>query len=448
MGRRRGAESSSEPAVLAPEVAARLNEAIAEDKFWSNTPTLKHVRNVAHSRLVSAYAVLGCVLREAISCVEPRVMLPPITGDVASLNLFTAAVGTSGRGKDAANAAGRAAINFLGMDGENMSAPMGNAGSGEGLARIFAGYKAKNGDIDRLARDARAKLEVPDVATLEALAGRKGQTLVGELLKAYMGQPLGFSNAQRETTTAVAEHSYRLVLGVGVQPDNARFFLDRDKDGLPQRFLWLPATDPLIPKPEPKPEPVEPIDVVLPDFGHGRWVMQIPDEVAVEIREYRWLVVTGSNEVDPLDGHVMLTRAKTAAGLSILHGRNTMEMQDWELAGHLIDVSRAQRDGLAAAVKARKHVDNTAQADAQAEREAIICDRMAEHNEKRVAQAITRKLARVRRATRRDLRINLKTGLRGDFDPVFDTMRDDKVIVCCASEPGQADLYEFGPEYK
>ena len=105
-----------------------------------------------------------------------------------------------------------------------------NPGSGEGLARIFSGDKNGRGAVTA------AHLQVPDVATLEALAERKGQKLVSQLLHAYMGQSIGFSNSQKTTSTAVRPHTYRLCLSVGVQP-RTPFFLDREKDGFPQRFL-------------------------------------------------------------------------------------------------------------------------------------------------------------------------------------------------------------------
>ena len=101
--------------------------------------------------------------------------------------------------------------------------PSPGIGSGEGLARLFKGY----GDNADGATD-RVHLEVNEVGTLEGLADRKGGTLVGELLKGFMGQALGFSNAQRATTTYIHAQTYRLCLGVGAQPENAGFFLDRE----------------------------------------------------------------------------------------------------------------------------------------------------------------------------------------------------------------------------
>ena len=42
-----------------------------------------------------------------------------------------------------------------------------------------------------------------------------------------------------------------MCLGVGAQPENADFFLSREKDGFPQRFLWLPTVDPHAPSSDP-----------------------------------------------------------------------------------------------------------------------------------------------------------------------------------------------------
>jgi hypothetical protein len=171
------------------------------------------------------------------------VVLPATLGGRASLNLYICPVGPSGYGKDIANAAGRDAVDFQRAVSGGVE-PVDDAigvhpGSGEGLARVFAGRGDQPGFN-------RAYLVMHDVAVLEALADRKGQTLVAQLLAAWMGQPLGFANNSKDTTTAVDAHSYRLCLSVGVQPDNARFFLANEACGLPQRFLWMPTSDPGI----------------------------------------------------------------------------------------------------------------------------------------------------------------------------------------------------------
>ena len=135
---------------------------------------------------------------------------------------------------------------------------------------------------------------------------------MSQLLAAWMGQPLGFANNNKDTSTPVEPHAYRLCLGIGVQPDNAAFFLSREKDGFPQRFVWLPTGDPGMPRT--RPDPVEPLAVELPAFGaEGAefFEVQIPNEIRDAVWHHHWLVMTGAAGVDPLDKHIALTRLKS-----------------------------------------------------------------------------------------------------------------------------------------
>ena len=414
-----------------------------EAGFWS-TDQLVHIHSFARTRGVSPYAMLGAVLRTITARIEPHVVLPATIGGQVSLNLFTVAVGRSGAGKDTANAAGRDVFDFFTTIG-SAEVPVDdpadiNPGSGEGLARIFAGRKNAPGVT-------RAHLQVPDVETLEALSGRKGQTLIGQILAAWMGQPIGFHNSQAETTTAVEEHSYRLCLSIGVQPENAGFFLSREKDGLPQRFLWLPTDDPYAPEVSPRPLLRETLH--LPQFpGHEgeRFVVAIPDMVTEEIRRHRWLVLTGAEGTDPLDSHLKLTQLKVAFPLAVLHGRNGITDIDWKIAGQLIDVSTRVRTALRAAVTEKSRRENTARALDQADREAIIRERLADDSQQRVVRAITSKLKRVKSAKRVDLRRACDISIRADFDTVFDLLLDKDFLVCCEGDDGRADQYAFASQ--
>jgi hypothetical protein len=404
--------------------------------FWSQTDELKHIHAFARSRGASPYATLGTVLRRTTGCIEPYVVLPPIVGGQVSLNLFTAPVGSSGVGKDIANAAGHDAVDFYISIGSALlaadEAVYIHPGTGEGLARIFAGRGNQPGET-------RAHLQVPDVATLEALAGRKGQTLVSQLLAAYMGQPIGFSNNAKETTTAVGAHSYRLSLSVGVQPENADFFLSRENHGFPQRFLWLPTTDPHAPLE--RPHPIDPRSVELPQFtladGAQRYEIGIPGAVAEEIWSHRWRVLTGTAGVDPLDAHIKLTQLKVAAAVAILHGDTRVTDEAWGIAGHLIDVSAKVHASLAAAVEARRHRENTAKAHDQADRQAIVEVLLADKHQRRVRKAIERKLKRVGTAAEYELEKACHSSIRDDFKSVFDLCLDERFIVCC--EEGDED---------
>ncbi|SLH95785.1 Uncharacterised protein [Mycobacteroides abscessus subsp. massiliense] len=407
--------------------------------FWSQRDELQHVLDFAQSRRVAPYAVLGCVLRRAVACVEPNVVLPATVGDVASVNLFTCSVGRSGGGKGASDAAGFAAVRFLGLDGEVIKTERPNPGSGEGLARLFKGRNDKDGDASTALT--RAHLNVPEVSTLAALADRQGATLEAELLKGFSGEPLGFNNAHKETTTAIEAHSYRLCMGVGVQPENAQFFLSREKNGLPQRFLWLPTNDPNAPKVQPP--AVEPIDVIVPDFGTERFIVGIPERARREIDAHRYSVLTGAEGIDPLDGHLMLTQLKVAFALAVLSGRKDIDTDDWTIAHELIEVSKTVRTDIRQAVDAKYRRENQAKALAAADREAIIAEKLTESTQERVSKAITRKLSRVGKATRHQLRQACAAAIRDDFDPVFELFIDTGFLVSCKGGDTDASEYQL-----
>lgn len=413
--------------------------ALAEAAFWAQRRVLCEIQRYAAVRRANPYAVLGAVLRRVIALVPPGVQLPPVIGGTASVNLFTASVGKSGQGKDIANAVGASAVRFVNPDGSAIEDPPSpGVGSGEGLARFFRGH-GNNGESANVA----ANVEVNEVTTLASLSDRKGGTLVGELLKAFLGQSIGFSNAQRATTTHVPAHTYRLCLGVSTQPENASFFLDREKDGLPQRFLWLPVVNPFARPPGgEQPEDVAPAQVVIPVFPTiltGTYLIGVPQSIWSQIENFRYLVEIGSEEVDPLDSHLMLLRLKVAFGLAVLDERRDITEDDWRIAGQLVEVSNRVRADIRQIFQERQKRANAARAHAEADRQAIIGDRQAQDTERRLQKAIRNKLIRVGRATKRQLVKSCTYAIRREFDPVFDKLLETEVIVAC----GDGDHYEL-----
>lgn len=405
----------------------RQDAAYAEAKFWAQRDILAHVLRFSRSRGAAPYAVLGAVLRRAIDKTDPSTQLPATVGDTASVNLFTVPVGRSGQGKDIANGVGRAAVEFVTPEGEVYEdpTPAVGIGSGEGLARIFRGYGSDDSPPPHV------NLEVNEVGTLDALANRKGSTLIGELLKAYMGQALGFTNAQRSTTTFVLAHSYRLCLSIGAQPENAEFFLSREKDGLPQRFLFLPTVDPYAPPPDDS-EPMQPARVVVPMFPAiitgTPYEIGVPSSVRAIIRTHRHRVLTGAPDVDPLDGHLMLTQLKVSFALALLESRRDISEDDWRIAGHLIEVSNRTRADMRATLADSSKRANIARAHAQADRQQVIDGRLVEDRQRRVANAIVRRLEREKRATKRELRKGVSAVIRGEFDAVLDTLLENGTV--------------------
>lgn len=157
-------------------------------------------------------------------------------------------------------------------------------------------------------------------------------------------------------------HSYRLALSAGVQPGNGSSLLSERsiRDGLTQRFLWLPVRDGRRREAVREPDPLR---IAVPDFGvtsdpldddteppalvHLDVAEQIRREI-VAVNDEKDLDPFGSSG-DPLAGHRLLAQLKAAAALAVLHGRTGVDMETWQWGGALIAIS----DAVTAEVAAR-----------------------------------------------------------------------------------------------
>jgi hypothetical protein len=156
------------------------------DELWTARPVLAHVREFAQACRASPWATLGVVLARVIAATPPFVVLPRLVGKQGSLNMFVGIVGEPGRGKGTADGA---AADALELPGE---IPEINPGSGEGLAHMF-GRRKPGGEIEPVYES--VLMTVAEIGTLAALGARSGSTLLPELRKAWMGESLGFWNA-------------------------------------------------------------------------------------------------------------------------------------------------------------------------------------------------------------------------------------------------------------
>lgn len=380
--------------------------------FWSRE-SLRHVRDYALASRCNPYGVLGVVIARVIAATDPNIVGPATVGGEWSLNLIIALVGRSGQGKDACHAAGFSAVKLPHTVEEGI-------GSGEGIARIF------HTDKDGQQENRRAYLTASEVDRLTAIASRQGSTLTATLRQVWTGSSLGFSNSQKHTKTNVAAHSYRAVVEIGVQPEGAAPLLS-DTKGTAQRMLWLPVAQ--IDLPDELPDRPDPINITLP--SDHRLVLAIPAEAETAIIEHRRAVLamplTGSVDgIDPLDGHIMLTRLKVAAGLMLLDGRcGEITAEDWVLAGQLIGRSNRIRATLLTESANVRRRANEARASDAAERENIT----AEAKVRRAANAVLARLERVGTATRGDVRRSLRSDLRPEFEPAIAILIDAGSVI-------------------
>jgi hypothetical protein len=409
------------------------------DDFWKSRRALEHIRLAARARGVNPLALLGVALVRASCMIPPNVVLPPIVGGPAALNLFTALVAPSGGGKGGSESAERDAIRWLDpVSDETISIPTLPIGSGEGVARTFEPAENPN-DTTKVAIFTAAEIEV-----LAALFARSGGTLEGVLRSLYMGEALGFTNSQKVTRTLVPRLSYRAGLIVGVQPLCAGSLLRGADGGTPQRFIWMPVMDPDIADTPPD-APVA-LKIKRPKFTSTDHELPVPQVIRNEI----WAahVSMHRGQTDALNVHSNLTRLKVAVALMVLDGRTEPSVDDWELAGSVMTISTHTREALQQeAARKRKH-DNRAKAHAQADRDDIISERERARVGKRIIDAVINKINSDGPTSRNGLLKACTSAIRGEFEFVFNILVNEKVIVCQKESDGRADLYDLEPEYE
>ncbi|WP_235681394.1 hypothetical protein [Tomitella gaofuii] len=388
-----------------------------DDDFWTVRPVLAHIRTSARARRVAPWGLLGVSLLRVLATVEPSVHLPAIVGGTASLNLFIGLVGRSGGGKGATEAA---ALDALDITGPIMDAPSLPVGSGEGIGRTYRPHGTES-DAPNPVRS--AIFTAGEVDTLAALGSRTGSTLMGQLRHMYMGETLGFSNAGQSTRITVARHTYRAGLIVGIQPLKAAVLLDDADGGTPQRFVWLPVTDPRAPSTRPDAPP--PMTITVPRAAATP--MPVAETARAAIDAHRLATLRGE-DVDPLDGHKLLCQLKVAAALALLDERDAVGEADWSLAAVVMGVSAMTREACRRAVDERRRRANRARAHDDAERAEIVAEKEDERLDRRAREGIIRHLDRHPDSTRAPIRRSLKFELRTRFDSALDDLIAQEVV--------------------
>jgi hypothetical protein len=363
---------------------------VAEEIFWKTRPSLEYLRDFARARRVSPWAMLGVTLARVVCATKPFVQLPAIIGSWASLNMLIGLVGPSGGGKDTATKAARDALD---VGHAFLTAPL---GSGEGLSHMFM-KETKSGPEQY--NDA-ALVTVGEIDTMTALKNRQASTVMAQIRQAAMGEQLGFFYVDTAKRMMVPEHSYRLCLIAGIQPLRAASLLDDADGGTPQRFVWLPVTDPDAPDiAPPLPTPMvwesPPWNQIMGESSGGR------DRVVLDVCNTArdtiiaaHLARTRGQDGEALNGHALLTRLKVSASLALLQGRAVVTDEDWDLAGTVMTVSDRTRGGVVDVLRGEAGKNNKAQAEAEASRTIVVQERLHEAAVARVARSVKRVLAR------------------------------------------------------
>lgn len=321
--------------------------------FWERRHELGQIRQLARERGVSPWATLGAVLAMVTCRVGPHVVLPPIVGGVASLNLLVGLVGPSGKGKGAAWAV---AEEYLDARGKF---PMEEVGTSQGIDSCFTETSPKAGSIQF---NDVAFFYVPEIDTMKAHSEMSGSALLPHLRKIWSGEALGARYAKQENRRPVRAHAYRASVVAGIQPARSGVLLADVDGGTPQRWLWLPVFDPdainpkarlqppryvgkppaidydvWVPAGEQRGEKNEPVAVEM----KSRYELQVCQQAQDEIRLARYENLR--TEYGSMDSHSLLTRLKVAAALAFLDRRSEVTVEDWELTLPLMWISNDTR---------------------------------------------------------------------------------------------------------
>lgn len=396
------------------------------EEFWFTRDSLEQVRQWAFARMCSPWAVLGVVLARTLATVPPWVTLPPLIGGKGSLNFFVALVGRSGGGKGASESCASEVLPV-----EVYTVP---AGSGEGLAHQYAHMEKGSQVIDRHS----VLFSVPEVDTLTALGGRTGSTIMSKLREAFSGEELGFGYADAQKRIRLGKHGYRLCMVVGVQPTRAQTLLSDGAGGTPQRFLWLPATDPAITL-HGRPEVPEPLRLFADNYWNGgKTTIRIPDSVAEEILQAHVDRQRGNG--DALDGHALFVREKVAFALAVLDGREYVDEDDWELAGIVMEMSNSTRDGIELELREVAREENDEKARSLGVQRAIADEIVHDKKVQTVSDGIVRAIKRGATSPL-EIKRSIWSKNRDYYEPAMAGLIESGCVVVA---DGVASLTEFG----
>jgi hypothetical protein len=314
-----------------------------ETDLWDKTPRLKHVAQAADALGRNRLALLSVLLTRILAEVDPGVALPGVQdgaiGSRAPLNLGVALVGSSGQGKTVFNA------NSALLLGRDQSAIEGNPSTGQGLIQTYLRWDADlNANI--LIDDPRRIFIVDEIDKLGALSTDQGSTLFGEIRTMLTGASTGSSNATRDRQRMLHAGTYNFQLVVGVQPARAGALLDGRDAGTPQRFIWVPVTDPttaLHPDNRPAwPGPLDWNDAFLLGFEVGEPIVRYPEWLLKELKDYDYRVSLEESHGGELSrhGHQNLLRLKVAAGIAFMHESPIIEDEHVEIADMILASSK------------------------------------------------------------------------------------------------------------
>ncbi len=407
---------ADEPGVIDPDGADvdshRLCPGRLPADFWDARPVLAHIRQAAHSRMISADALLHVTLARVASQTPHTLLLPPTVGKPASLGYFTCVISESGIGKSSAN----------GVAAELLPAPEWvldqiPPGSGEGLAELlfeFVDEMGPDGKVAKVKRQTRhnAYVYADEGQSVAEMGNRKGSTLLSSIRSMWNSDVLGQANASAERDRRVQPLTYVFGMTISLQDKKAGALLDDTDGGTPQRFSWAWADDYL---PDDDPPWPGPIDWAPPARIEGQY-FGLHADIRAEVRAAHKAKMRRQVTVDPLDTHTNLFRLKVAGLLAVLDKRADINLEDWALAGVVREASNGVRSAVIATVARDAAQRRRDAAELLAERELTVDSRRQGQAVLECAQKVQTKVIAKPGLTVAELRRKLTARLRDVLD--------------------------------
>lgn len=362
-----------------------------DETFWTARPALDHIRQAARSRLVAPSAVLGAVLARIAAWTPPSTCLPPLVGSTAPLSIYVALRGNSGAGKSSPAAT---AADLLPETPAGCVGPLA-LGSGEGLVEAYMELVEEedaHGKKRKVKRQVHhgALFSLDEGQVLAELGARKGATIMPILRTAWSGGDPGQANASIETRRSLKAGTYAVGLVSLWQDFAAAALLDDWAGGTPQRFVWLDTIDADAPDVTPA-WPGE-LDWSPPPKYLFAQIVDVAPCIVDEVTTQRRVELRGQCAGNPLDGHRRLNQLKIAGLLAILDQRHDINVEDWALAGTILDASDAVRNHIIAEKRRTAAEAEMAGHQRAATRELIVSNQVSAKALERSARAVANRV--------------------------------------------------------
>ena len=324
-----------------------------EEAFWNARPLLMRIKLIASKTRKSPHAILGWLMVWMLTRISYDTTYVTEVGK-ASLNMLFLMSAATGGGKSAARKV--AQDNFVFQDlGLSCPSPV-QAGSGEAIPDSFyvrvkqINEEGKDVWTEEWVNPNHCRIFYNDeISFHKGKAQQNSRTLEATYLSMYSGDHLGRTLAGGKGKEVPAGQ-YRAITVFNAQPENDPFRSDASMaSGMPSRLLNLDASNAnaradyeaasSVPMPSP---------YTMPHYGRRGDSMPpqfraLPEMEAAHAEE-DFLANEGLREHGR--SHTLLTRAKTACVLAALEGRDYLVIDDWHLAGHLIEHSNAIDAGI------------------------------------------------------------------------------------------------------